>query len=44
MPLLIFMIGTCFGSFISCMAHRYITHNQYLEEVIVIIVAIHYMY
>ena len=30
MPLLIFMIGTCFGSFISCMAQRYITHTSIL--------------
>ena len=30
MPLLIFMIGTCFGSFISCMSHRYITHESIL--------------
>ena len=30
MPLLIFMIGTCFGSFISCMSHRYITHTSIL--------------
>ena len=44
MPLLIFMIGTCFGSFISCMSYRYITHESILEEVIVIIVDIHYMY
>ena len=28
--LLIFIIGTCFGSFISCMAHRYITHTSVL--------------
>ena len=30
MTLLIFMIGTCFGSFISCMAHRYIAHTSIL--------------
>ena len=30
MPLFIFMIGTCFGSFISCMSHRYITHESIL--------------
>ena len=30
MPLLIFMIGTCFGSFISCMSHRYMTHESIL--------------
>ena len=30
MTLLIFMIGTCFGSFISCMSHRYITHTSIL--------------
>ena len=30
MLLLIFMIGTCFGSFISCMSHRYITHESIL--------------
>ena len=30
MPLLIFMIGTCFGSFISCMSYRYITHESIL--------------
>lgn len=30
MPLLIFMIGTYFGSFISCMSHRYITHTSIL--------------
>lgn len=30
MQLLIFMIGTCFGSFISCMSHRYITHESIL--------------
>ena len=30
MPLLIFMIGACFGSFISCMSHRYITHESIL--------------
>ena len=28
--LLIFIIGTCFGRFISCMAHRYITHTSVL--------------
>ncbi len=30
MPLVIFMIGTCFGSFISCMSHRYMTHESIL--------------
>ena len=30
MPLLIFMIGACFGSFISCMSHRYMTHESIL--------------
>lgn len=30
MTLLIFMIGTCFGSFISCMAQRYIAHTSIL--------------
>lgn len=30
MALLVFMIGTCFGSFISCMSHRYITHTSIL--------------
>ena len=30
MPLLLFMIGTCFGSFISCMSHRYMTHESIL--------------
>lgn len=30
MPLLIFMIGTCFGSFISCMSQRYIAHISIL--------------